>query len=160
MEDDRVAPGWGRGDSERGCDVHKGKCTDFHSLFMSLSRARGVPALFEMGYSTQAQGETAAAGGYHCWAWFYDDAARAWTPVDISEARRHPEKAEFFYGHIDADRITFSRGRDVKLPGMRGAALNYLPAGAYVEVDGAPLNEGVMRLLTYTVDKGAARSDG
>jgi len=160
MEYDKVAPGWGHGDSERACDVHKGNCTDFHSLFMSLSRARGVPALFEMGYSTQMRGETAAAGGYHCWAWFYDDAARAWTPVDISEARRHPEKAEFFYGHIDADRITFSRGRDVKLPGMRGAALNYLQAGAYVEVDGAPQNDGVTRLLTYTVDNGRTRSDG
>lgn len=41
---------------------------------------------------------------------------------------------------------------------MRGAPLNYLPAGAYVEVDGAPLNEGVTRLLTYTVDNGSARS--
>jgi len=160
MEYDKVAPGWGHGDSERACDVHKGNCTDFHSLFMSLSRAKGVPTLFEMGYPTQPQGETAAAGGYHCWAWFYDDAARAWTPVDISEARKHPEKSEFFYGHLDADRITFSRGRDVKLPGMRGGPLNYLPAGAYVEVDGAPLTEGVTRLLTYTVDKGMARSDG
>jgi hypothetical protein len=41
---------------------------------------------------------------------------------------------------------------------MRGGPLNYLPAGAYVEVDGAPLTEGVTRLLTYTVGNGAAQS--
>jgi transglutaminase-like putative cysteine protease len=152
MDYDKTAPGWGNGDTERACDVHKGNCTDFHSLFMSLSRAEGVPALFEMGYPTQPGGEVAQAGGYHCWAWFYDDHAKAWSPVDISEARKHPEKSEFFFGHLDADRITFSRGRDVLLPGMRGAPLNYLPVGGYVEVDGRPLTQGVTRLLTYTVD--------
>jgi len=33
----------------------------------------------------------------------------------------------FFFGHLDADRITFSRGRDVKLPGMAGGSTQ-LPA--------------------------------
>ena len=42
MTYDKVAPGWGKGDSERACDVRKGNCTDFHSLFMSLSRAQNV----------------------------------------------------------------------------------------------------------------------
>ena len=149
MDYDKTAPGWGNGDSERACDVGKGNCTDFHSLFMSLSRAENVPTLFEMGYPTTPEGETAKAGGYHCWAWFYDDAASAWVPVDISEADKHPEKTEYFYGHLDADRITFSRGRDVTLPGMQGPPLNYLPSGAYVEVDGKPLGEGVTRTITY-----------
>jgi hypothetical protein len=35
---------------------------------------------------------------------------------------------------------------------MRGEPLNYLPVGAYVEVDGTPMTEGVTRLLTYNVD--------
>lgn len=156
MDYDKTVPGWGNGDSERACDVRKGNCTDFHSLFMSLSRAEGVPAVFEMGYPTTAEGETNKVGGYHCWAWFYDDAAGAWVPVDISEADKHPEKAEYFYGHLDADRITFSRGRDVTLPGMKGSPLNYLPCGAYVEVDGAPLAGSVSRSITYTVDAGPA----
>lgn len=153
MAYDKTVPGWGLGDTERACEVGKGNCTDFHSLFMSLSRARGVPAVFEMGYSTKPEGESGATGGYHCWAWYYDGAA--WVPVDISEADKHPEKAEFFFGHLDADRITFSRGRDVKLPGMNGTPLNYLPAGAYVEVDGAALGE-VTRTISYTVDGAAA----
>ncbi|TMQ51792.1 MAG: transglutaminase domain-containing protein [Candidatus Eisenbacteria bacterium] len=152
MDYDKTVPGWGRGDSERACDVNKGNCTDFHSLFMSLSRAEGVPAVFEMGYSTLPGGETNQAGGYHCWAWFYDDRAKGWVPVDISEADKHPEKASYFYGHLDADRITFSRGRDVVLPGMKGAPLNYLPTGAYVEVDGKLLETGITRTISYGAD--------
>lgn len=152
MDYDKVTPGWGHGDSERACDVHKGNCTDYHSLFMSLSRSEGIPTVFEMGYPTVAAGETNHEGGYHCWAWFYDESQKGWVPVDISEADKHPEKAEYFFGHLDADRITFSRGRDVVLPGMKGAPLNYLPAGAYVEVDGKPVSDGLARVLSYTVD--------
>ena len=154
MDYDKTAPGWGRGDSERACDVGKGNCTDFHSLFMSLSRAGNVPAVFEMGYSTVPGGETDRIGGYHCWAWFYDDDVGAWIPVDISEADKNPGKADYFYGHLDADRITFSRGRDVALPGMQGPPLNYLPSGAYAEIDGEPREEGVSRSLTYAVRGG------
>lgn len=149
MDYDKTVPGWGRGDTERACEVGKGNCTDFHSLFMSLERARGVPCVFEMGYPTTTKGEATREGGYHCWAWFYNGSA--WVPVDISEADKHPEKADFFFGHLDADRITFSRGRDVRLPGMQGPPLNYLSAGAYMEVDGKP-SDGVTRTLSYTVD--------
>jgi Transglutaminase-like superfamily len=148
MTYDKTAPGWGHGDTERACDVGKGNCTDYHSLFMSLSRAENVPCVFEMGYPTVAAGETASVGGYHCWTWFYRN--RAWVPVDISEADKHPEKTDFFFGHLDADRITFSRGRDVRLPGMQGPPLNYLPSGAYAEVDGKPF-DGVTRAITYSV---------
>ena len=127
MTYDKQTPGWGHGDSERACDVRKGNCTDFHSLFLSLSRAEGVPARFEMGYPMSLAGETDRTGGYHCWAWFYDDGARAWVPVDISEANLEPERSDFLFGHLDAERVAFSRGRDVKLPGMQGRPLNYLP---------------------------------
>ena len=159
MDYDKTVPGWGNGDSERACDVHKGNCTDFHSLFMSLSRAEGVPTMFEMGYETNPAGETDHVGGYHCWAWFYDDARKAWIPVDISEADLHPEETEHNFGHLDANRITFSRGRDVALPDMKGSPLNYLPAGAYAEVDGSPLTQGVARAITYTVATEGATAD-
>lgn len=159
MDYDKTAPGWGRGDSERACAVGKGNCTDFHSLFMSLSRAEGVPAVFEMGYSLLPGGETDKEGGYHCWAWFYDQASRSWVPVDISEADKHPEKAEHFFGHLDADRVLFSRGRAIRLPGMRGAPLNYLPAGAYVELDGKA-HGAVTRTISYPAAMAASASAG
>jgi len=156
MDYDKSVPGWGNGDSERACDVRKGNCTDYHSLFMSLCRVQGVPAVFEMGYPTRPEGEVDRTGGYHCWAWFYRDGA--WMAVDISEADQNPEKVEFYFGNLDPDRISFSRGRDVKLPGMQGPPLNYLPSGAYVEIDGVPFY-GMARSLTYKVN-GLETSNG
>jgi len=122
---------------------------------MSLSRAEGVPTVFEMGYPTKPEGELDATGGYHCWAWFHENGA--WTPVDISEADKHPDKADSFYGHLDADRILFSRGRDIRLPGMQGPPLNYLPVGAYAEVDGSGFR--MTRSLSYTVDGKGAKAE-
>ncbi len=43
MAYDKITPGWGRGDTVRACDVGKGNCTDFHSLFISLARAATSP---------------------------------------------------------------------------------------------------------------------
>jgi hypothetical protein len=36
--------------------------------------------------------------------------------VDASEASKHPEWAEFYFGNLDANRVEFTRGRDVMLP--------------------------------------------
>ncbi len=151
MTYDKTLPGWGHGDAERACRVGAGNCTDFHSLFMALARARGIPTVFEMGYATRPQGETNREGGYHCWAWFHDGSA--WVPVDISEADRHPERAAFYFGHLDADRIAFARGRDVRLAGMQGPPLNFVPVGGYAEFDGHPAPDGaVRRWISYTVE--------
>jgi hypothetical protein len=152
MDYDRSAPGWGLGDSERALAVGKGNCTDFHSLFLSLSRLRGVPAFFEMGYPMNPGGETNHVGGHRSWAWFYDEPAGAWTPVDIFEAEIHPGRADFFFGNLDVDRVTFSRGREIRLPGMKGEPLNFMPVGAYVEVDGRPFEGEVIRKMSYRPD--------
>jgi len=158
MSYDKQTPGWGHGDSEQACDVRRGNCTDFHSLFLSLSRAEGVPARFEMGFPMSLAGESNHAGGYHCWAWFYDDGAQVWVPVDISEAKLEPKRSDYLFGHLDAERVSFSRGRDVQLPGMKGRPLNYLPSSAYVEVDGKPLDT-VVRTLSYSVDGAVGAKD-
>ncbi len=115
--------GWGQGDIEWACDKKYGNCTDFHALFIGLLRASGIPARFSIGYAIP----TAASGdvpGYHCWADFYLDGV-GWVPVDASEGWKHKERADWFFGHHDADRVQLSTGRDVPLPGARGAALNY-----------------------------------
>lgn len=80
----------------------------------------------------------AKAGGYHCWAHFYD--GTSWIPVDISEAQKvvakDPAKAEWFFGHLDADRISLTVGRDLTLsPKQKGDPLLFF-AYPYVEVDG------------------------
>jgi transglutaminase-like putative cysteine protease len=134
---DKEAPGWGKGDFERACDVGKGNCTDFHAKFTGIARAGGIPVRFTMGIplSTDAKGK---AGGYHCWA-HYNDGGR-WFPVDISEAQKivskDPAKAAWFFGHIDADRVALTVGRDLDLvPKQKGPPLLFF-AYPYVEVDG------------------------
>ena len=36
-----------------------------------------------------------------------------WVPVDISEADKHPELADYYFGHHPANRLEPSRGRDI-----------------------------------------------
>jgi len=128
--------GWGRGDAEWACDAKYGNCTDFHSYFMGLARKKGIPARFEMGFSIPGGTEKEAkVGGYHCWAYAWVD-GHGWWPVDISEADKHPEKAEYFFGTLDADRVTMTGGRDLTLePAPAEGTLNFF-IYPYGEVDG------------------------
>jgi hypothetical protein len=127
--------GWGRGDAEWACDAKYGNCTDFHSYFMGLARKKGIPARFEMGFSIPGGEEKEAkVGGYHCWAYAWVE-GHGWLPVDISEADRHPEKAEYFFGTLDADRVTMTGGRDLTLePSPAEGTLNFF-VYPYGEID-------------------------
>jgi transglutaminase-like putative cysteine protease len=121
MKYQKTGDGWGNGSIIWACTEKYGNCTDFHALFIGLMRAADVPARFEIGRSVPpASGQVA---GYHCWADF--QSGTAWIPVDASEAWKHPEKKEYFFGHHDDDRFALSMGRDLKLPGMKGPTLNY-----------------------------------
>jgi transglutaminase-like putative cysteine protease len=127
---------WGRGDAEWACDARFGNCTDFHSYFMGLARVKGMPARFEMGFSIPGGNEKEAkVGGYHCWAYVWLE-GQGWMPVDISEADKHPEKTDFFFGTLDADRVTMTGGRDLTLtPAPAAGVLNFF-VYPYAEVDG------------------------
>jgi transglutaminase-like putative cysteine protease len=133
--------GWGRGDSEWACDARYGNCTDFHSYFIGLARAKRIPARFEMGFSVPAgPEEVVAIPGYHCWAYFWDD-DHGWVPVDISEADKDPSKAEYFFGTLDQNRVTMTGGRDLVLdPAPANGPLNFF-VYPYAEVDGAPYDK-------------------
>jgi len=138
MRYDKTGTGWGRGDAEWACESGFGNCTDFHSVWMSLSRASRIPARFEMGFPLPEDLNEGEIAGYHCWAWGH--AGGRWTPVDISEADKDPSKAEYFFGRLDGNRIHFTTGRDIALPGdPRGGPVNFIVA-PYVEVDGKPFD--------------------
>jgi transglutaminase-like putative cysteine protease len=130
MEYDKSVPGWGLGDIPYCLKVGKGNCTDFHTLFMALARASGIPARWNIGFplaygdgATPAAEPTAVAG-YHCWAEFYAPGA-GWVPVDISEARKHPELRDYFFGSLSGNRILMSRLRGQPLEPGGGTARNY-----------------------------------
>ncbi len=128
-------PGWGEGDSTWACESKTGNCTDFHSLFMSLARSRGIPAKFEIGFGLPEKRGAGDVPGYHCWAKFRPD-GKGWVPVDISEANKHPDKRAYYFGNLTEDRVAFSTGRDLTLvPKQDGGPVNFF-IYPYVEVDG------------------------
>ena len=61
-----------------------------------------------------------------------------WIPVDASEAWKDPSKRDYFFGAHDANRVEFTRGRDIDLaPKQAGEPLNY-SVYPYAELGGKP----------------------
>jgi transglutaminase-like putative cysteine protease len=148
MSYDKSGTGWGRGDAIYACNVKRGNCTDFHSLFIAIARSRGIPARFTIGFPLGAPSGGGTISGYHCWAEFY--AGGQWVPVDASEAWKHPQLRQYYFGHVDANRVAFTMGRDLVLkPHQTGEPVNFL-IYPYVEVDGKPLpQEQITNRFTY-----------
>jgi transglutaminase-like putative cysteine protease len=135
MRYDKSGEGWGRGDAVWACSSKRGNCTDFHSLFIGMMRAAGIPARFEVGFSLPENKNDGEISGYHCWAEFYLKGT-GWVPVDASEAWKNPAKRDYFFGAHDANRVFFSYGRDLRLsPEQQGIPLNYF-IYPYAELDG------------------------
>lgn len=140
MRYDKSGTGWGRGDAVWACDSHHGNCTDFHSLFIGMARAAGIPARFEIGFPLPDDQHAGLIPGYHCWAQFYIQGI-GWIPVDASEAWKHPDRHNYYFGGLDPSRVLFTRGRDIRLdPPQRGEPLNYF-IYPYAETDGKPFAE-------------------
>ncbi len=164
MSYDKSGTGWGRGDAVWACDSKHGNCTDFHSVFIGMVRADDIPARFDIGFPLPDNKDKADIAGYHCWAEFF---ARniGWVPVDISEAWKAKEKADYFFGSVDANRVQFSTGRDLTLsPSQAGPPLNYF-VYPYVEIDGK-VHDAISKQFSFaeisgeqnTADSGPAPS--
>jgi len=135
MKYDKTGTGWGHGDTLWACDSKRGNCTDFHSLFISMARSQQIPSRFEIGFPLPKDKTSAEIPGYHCWTEFYIDSI-GWIPIDISEAWKHQELHDYYFGAHDANRVQFTVGRDLKLnPPQAGSPLNYF-IYPYVEVAG------------------------
>jgi transglutaminase-like putative cysteine protease len=149
VEYKKVGTGWGNGDTFWACNERYGNCTDFHALFISLARREGIPARFEIGFPVPDDRPAGQVGGYHCWVEFYLPEI-GWFPIDASEAFKHPEKREFFYGTHPGDRIHFTTGRDLALgDGHTGRPLNYF-VYPYVEVGGEAWDGPVEKTFSYS----------
>lgn len=143
---------YGKGDSNYACDVRTGNCTEFHSFFISLARSLGIPARFAVGASIPADRNEGGIDGYHCWAEFY--AEGKWWPIDISEANKYTALATYYFGHHPANRIEFSKGRDLIVePGPASEPINFL-AYPYLEIDG----KEVVAKTTFTFTRPANQS--
>ena len=138
MRYDKSGSGWGRGDAVYACDAKTGNCTDFHAYFIALCRSVGIPARFAIGATIPADKNEGAIEGYHCWAEFF--AAGRWVPVDISEAWKNPELADYYFGHNPANRFELTKGRDLVVdPAPASGPINFL-AYPLLEIDGKAVN--------------------
>ena len=147
----------GIGDSLLTLQHKKGICSDYHSLFISLARSLGIPAKFEIGFPVPQDTESGTIKGYHCWAKFYVK-EKGWVPVDISEADKHPERLDYFFGHIDENRVHLTTGRDIGLKHAKGSGpLNFF-VYPYAELNGSRIDDLDIQ-VTYKDLKGGVSSE-
>jgi transglutaminase-like putative cysteine protease len=137
----KYGEGWGKGDAVYACDARTGNCTDFHSYFIALARAVGIPARFAIGAAIPSERNEGGIDGYHCWAEFYADGK--WWPVDVSEGDKYPSLVTYYFGHHPANRFELSRGRDLVVkPGPASGPINFL-AYPVLEIGGKPVRIAV-----------------
>lgn len=155
MEYKKVGAGWGNGDTYWACSEKYGNCTDFHALFISLARAEGIPARFEIGYPVPEDRPSGEIAGYHCWVEFHLPGV-GWVPVDASEAWKNPAMRDFYFGTQPADRIQFTVGRDLELgPGHTTGPLNYF-VDPHLEVAGRAVPDVKARVHYRTIPDGSS----
>ncbi len=159
--------GCGKGDVCLLLQTQGGKCTDIHSVFVSLCRAAGVPAREIFGIRIGKKNVQDISKWQHCWAEFYLP-GYGWVPVDPADVRKlmlkknlklgdqgTKELREYFWGAWDAYRVELARGRDLVLnPAQKGAPLNTF-GYPYAEVGGLPLDfyDPVSFKYTFTTYK-------
>lgn len=155
-----------------------GNCTDFHSLYLALSRAAGIPTRITYGsmFKTPLDGKDADQS-YHCWI-LYHAPEVGWIPLDVALAdiyhddfglnevnrpkvelttadgyeRPDPARVDYYFGNIEERRVVWSTGRDLRLQHQEAAEPVNCMAKAYVEIDGKP-SADYTRKLTYTQAK-------
>jgi hypothetical protein len=142
-----------------------GNCTDFHSLYASLTRAAGIPTQIVYGSLFKPELDSKDVDqSYHCWIEFYAPGI-GWVPLDVAIADIFAGKidlddknrtlvsrttatgydgpdqklVDYYFGNLEARRVTWSRGRDLQLqPPPTGGPVNAM-SRAYIEVDGKEL---------------------
>ena len=115
-----------------------GCCTDMHSMFIALARARGIPARLQMGYRLREANEGKDVDpGYRCWAEYFIP-NYGWIPADIVEADdpKGLGRTRWFTG-LTERRLWLNEGREFNLAGRAATnhRVNTLVIG-YAEIDG------------------------
>ena len=142
------------GSTEYCLRTKTGNCTDFHSLFASLSMAAGLPTRMIYGSLMKPTLDGIQVdASYHCWIEFYAPNL-GWVPLDVSLANIYgkefpltdknkklvelttatgyhgldPSKVDYYFGNIDDRRVVWSVGRDLIMqPPENDGPVNSLP---------------------------------
>jgi len=136
---DPSKPSCGIGDAGDCLTNLGGCCTDMHSLFIALARARGIPARLQMGYRLLEKNVGKEVDpGYRCWAEYFAP-GYGWVPADIVEADADGGlgRTQWFSG-LTERRLWLNQGREFILPGAASKErVNHMSLG-YAEIDGVP----------------------
>jgi transglutaminase-like putative cysteine protease len=132
----------GKGSATYCMDAKTGNCTDYHALYQAMARVVDLPTQFVMGTALKQDLDGVASfddlkkePSYHCWIRTYFG-GRGWVYSDISYADVSPEKLDYYFDHVDANRVAFSFGRNIDLaPKQDGPKLNWF-IKCHVEADG------------------------
>ncbi len=163
---DASKPKSGVGDADICLTAGGGTCTNMHSLFIALARARGIPARLQMGYRLRETNDGKEVDpGYRCWAEYFVP-NYGWVPTDIVEADdpKGLGRTRWFTG-LTERRLWLNQGREFNLPGrsVTEKRVNTMVIG-YAEIDGVEarvLPEGdlpaqLTRTVFYTEVKPSA----
>lgn len=162
------------GSTEYCLRTRTGNCTDFHSLFASLSQAAGIPTKMVYGSLLKPTlNGVDVDGSYHCWIQFYAPNLE-WITLDVSLADLYlgdfslteknqrlvelttatgyrggdPKMVDYYFGNLDERRVVWSVGRDLRLdPPQDGGPVNAMHK-MHVEIDGKPYTDWT-RQFTY-----------
>jgi len=135
---DPTKPKCGVGDAADCMTNAGGCCTDMHSMFIAMARARGIPARLQMGYRVkEANAGKEVDPGYRCWAEYFVP-NYGWVSADVVEADdpKGLGRARWFSG-LTERRIWLNEGREFNLAGRAVTAqrVNTMIIG-YAEIDG------------------------
>ena len=139
----------------------RGKCADFSSVFVALSRSAGVPSREIFGTRISKNGDI--TGAYHCHAEFYLP-NYGWIPVDPSDVaklmlnekleiddQKVIKAREYYFGNQSETYVDLSGGRDVILnPPQDDGPLNYFMY-PYAEINGESVDFISQETLKYIV---------
>jgi hypothetical protein len=149
-------PTCGRGAAGDCLDHGGGCCTDMHSLFIAMARARGIPARMQYGYRL-LDGRAGAAydPGYRCWVEFFVPGT-GWVPTDVVAAD-NAEPSAYRWVSLSSTRVWLWSGRSFQLdPPAKAGAIDTMICG-WAEIDGKavdplPAADGSPSMLRRTVE--------
>ncbi len=134
---DPTKPKCGIGDAMDCLTNAGGCCTDLHSLFVALARARGIPTRLQMGYRLLEKNIGLEVDpGYRCWVEYFVP-GYGWVSADVVEADAvgglGPER--WFTG-LTERRLWLNEGREFLLsPPQASGPVNTMIIG-HAEIDG------------------------
>jgi transglutaminase-like putative cysteine protease len=133
---DASKPNCGRGSSEDCLDHGGGCCTDLHSLFIAMARARGIAARMQYGYRLlDAKEGPEFDPGYRCWVEYFIPGA-GWVPTDIVAADNAGAEHPYRWASLSPYRVWLWEGRSFELtPPAKAGRIDTMLCG-WAEIDG------------------------